>query len=135
MLTAVLIVTINDVVHVVDVGTVINPIAHRGQIDGGFLMGLGHAVMEELVVEDGRITNLSFADYKMPTQPDMPPLRVILLESNTGPGPFGARAIGEVNTSIVGPALANAVHAAIGIRIPTLPITAERVYAALHPEA
>jgi len=125
-------VKINEVVHVVDVGTVINPIAHRGQIDGGFLMGLGHAMMEELVVEEGRITNLSFADYKMPTQPDMPPLRVILLESNTGPGPFGARAIGEVNTSIVGPALANAVHAAIGIRIPTLPITAERVYAALH---
>jgi CO/xanthine dehydrogenase Mo-binding subunit len=127
-------VTINDVVHVVDVGTVINPIAHRGQIDGGFLMGLGHAVTEELVVEDGRITNLSFADYKLPTQKDMPPLRVIQLESNAGPGPFGARAIGEVNTSIVGPALANAVHAAIGIRIPTLPITAERVYQALHPE-
>jgi CO/xanthine dehydrogenase Mo-binding subunit len=125
-------VTINEVVHVVDVGTVINPIAHRGQIDGGFLMGLGHAVTEELVVEDGRITNLSFADYKMPTQKDMPPLRVVLLEANTGPGPFGARAIGEVNTSIVGPALANAVHAAVGIRIPTLPITAERVYEALH---
>jgi CO/xanthine dehydrogenase Mo-binding subunit len=128
-------VTINDVVHVVDVGTVINPVSHRGQIDGGFLMGLGHSVMEELVVEDGRITNLSFADYKMPTQRDMPPLNVILLEAETGPGPFGARAIGEVNTSIVGPALANAVHAACGVRIATLPITAERVYEALHPEA
>jgi CO/xanthine dehydrogenase Mo-binding subunit len=126
-------VKINEVVHVVDVGTVINPVAHRGQIDGGFLMGLGHAVTEELVLEDGRITNLSFADYKLPTQMDMPPFHVFSLESNAGPGPFGARAIGEVNTSIVGPALANAVHAACGIRITTLPITAERVYDALHP--
>ena len=127
-------VTINDVVFVADVGTVINPVAHRGQVDGGFVMGLGHAAMEELVVEEGRITNLSFADYKMPTQMDMPPFRVFLLESDAGPGPFGARAVGEINTAGVGPALANAVHAACGVRIPTLPVTAERVYAALHPE-
>jgi len=128
-------VTINDVAFAVDVGTVINPVAHSGQIDGGFVMGLGHAVTEELVVEDGRIVNLSFADYKMPTQKDMPPFRVFSLESDAGPGPFGARAIGEVNTSGVGPALANAVHAACGVRIATLPVTAERVYEALHPEA
>jgi carbon-monoxide dehydrogenase large subunit len=128
-------VTINDVVFVGDIGTVINPIAHRGQIDGGFLMGLGHAVTEELIVEDGRITNLSFADYKLPTQKDMPPFRVFLLESDAGPGPFGARAVGEINTSGVGPALANAVHAACGVRISTLPVTAERVYDALHANA
>jgi CO/xanthine dehydrogenase Mo-binding subunit len=125
-------VTINDVVFVADVGTIINPVSHRGQIDGGFVMGLGHAVTEELVVEEGRITNLSFADYKMPTQMDMPPFRVFCLEAETGPGPFGARAAGEINTAGVGPALANAVQAACGVRITTLPITAERVYEALH---
>jgi xanthine dehydrogenase molybdenum-binding subunit len=128
-------VRIDDVVFVADVGTIINPVAHGGQIDGGFLMGLGHAAMEELVVEDGRIMNLSFADYKMPTQKDMPPFRVFLLESNAGPGPFGARAVGEINTAGVGPALANAVHAACGVRIATLPVTAERVFASLHAES
>jgi CO/xanthine dehydrogenase Mo-binding subunit len=124
--------TINDVTFCVDSGTIINPVAHRGQIDGGFMMGLGHAMTEELIVEEGRISNLTFADYKLPCQMDMPPFHVTILESDQGPGPFGARAVGEVNTSAFGPALANAVHAAIGVRITQLPITAERIYAALH---
>jgi carbon-monoxide dehydrogenase large subunit len=125
--------TIDDVVLVADVGTIINPVAHRGQIDGGFVFALGSATMEELHVEDGRITNLSFADYKLPTTMDIPPLRVALIEETTGPGPFGARAAGELNLSGVAPAIANAVAAACGARITTLPITAERIYAALHP--
>ena len=126
---------INDVTFCVDSGTVINPVAHRGQIDGGFLMGLGHAMTEELIVEDGRISNLTFADYKLPCQMDMPPFHVTILESDQGPGPFGARAVGEVNTSAFGPALANAVHAAVGVRITQLPVTAERIYEALHASA
>jgi CO/xanthine dehydrogenase Mo-binding subunit len=124
--------TIDDVTFCVDAGTIINPIAHRGQIDGGFVMGLGHATTEELIVEEGRIANLTFADYKLPTQRDMPPFHVHILESNQGPGPFGARAVGEVNSSAFGPALANAVHAAVGVRLTQLPITAERIFAALH---
>lgn len=123
---------INDVTFCVDSGTVINPVAHMGQIDGGFLMGLGHAMTEELIVEEGRISNLTFADYKLPCQMDMPPFHVTILESDRGPGPFGARAVGEVNTSAFGPALANAVHAAIGVRISQLPVTAERIYEAIH---
>jgi CO/xanthine dehydrogenase Mo-binding subunit len=124
--------TINDVVFCVDAGTIINPVAHRGQIDGGFMMGLGHAMTEELIVDEGRIANLTFADYKLPCQMDMPPFHVHILESDRGPGPFGARAVGEVNTSAFGPALANAVHAAVGVRITQLPVTAERIYEALH---
>jgi CO/xanthine dehydrogenase Mo-binding subunit len=124
--------TIHDVVFVCDTGAIINPVAHRGQIDGGFMMGLGHAVTEELVVEEGRIVNLSFADYKLPTQRDMPPFRVTIIEESTGPGPFGARAVGEINVAGVGPALAAAVEAACGVRLTTLPITAERIYAALN---
>jgi CO/xanthine dehydrogenase Mo-binding subunit len=123
---------INNVTFCVDSGTIINPIAHRGQIDGGFVMGLGHAMTEELIVEEGRIANLTFADYKLPCQMDMPPFDVHILESDRGPGPFGARAVGEVNTSAFGPALANAVHAAVGVRITQLPVTAERIYDALH---
>ena len=124
--------TIDDVVMVADVGTIINPVAHRGQIDGGFVFALGSATTEELRLEDGRITNLSFADYKLPTTMDIPPFHVALLEEGTGPGPFGARAAGELNLSGVAPAIANAVAAACGARIHTLPITAERIYAALH---
>lgn len=123
--------TINDVIFCVDTGTIINPVAHRGQIDGGFVMGLGHAATEELIVEEGRIANLTFADYKLPCQQDMPPFHVHVLESDRGPGPFGARAVGEVNTSGFGPALANAVHAACGVRLTQLPVTAERIFAAL----
>jgi CO/xanthine dehydrogenase Mo-binding subunit len=126
--------TIDDVTFCVDSGTIINPISHRGQIDGGFVMGLGHSVTEELIVEEGRIANLTFADYKLPCQKDMPPFHVHILESNLGPGPFGARAVGEVNSSAFGPALANAVHAACGVRLTQLPVTAERIYAALHPD-
>jgi CO/xanthine dehydrogenase Mo-binding subunit len=126
--------TINDVTFCVDAGTVLNPIAHRGQIDGGFVMGLGHSTTEELIVEEGRIVNLTFADYKLPCQKDMPPFHVHILESDQGPGPFGARAVGEVNTSAFGPALASAVYEACGVRLTQLPVTAERIYAALHPD-
>ena len=126
--------TINDVIFCVDAGTILNPVAHRGQIDGGFVMGLGHSTTEELIVEEGRIANLTFADYKLPCQQDMPPFHVHILESDRGPGPFGARAVGEVNSSAFGPALASAVHAACGVRIMQLPVTAERIYAALHAD-
>jgi len=119
------------VIFCVDTGTIINPVAHRGQIDGGFVMGLGHAATEELIVEEGRIANLTFADYKLPCQKDMPPFHVHVLESDRGPGPFGARAVGEVNTSAFGPALANAVQAACGVRLTQLPVTAERIFTAL----
>jgi CO/xanthine dehydrogenase Mo-binding subunit len=118
-------------VFVADIGTIINPIAHRGQIDGGFLLGLGHTLTEELYMEDGRIVNIALSDYKLPCQRDMPPFRAIMLEPDGGPGPFGARAVGEMNSAGVAPAIANAVAAAVGVRLDRLSITAERVLAAL----
>jgi CO/xanthine dehydrogenase Mo-binding subunit len=123
--------TLHDVVFVTDGGAVINPVAHRGQIDGGFLMGLGHALTEELVLDDGRIVNIALSDYKLPCQRDMPPFRVIALPPGGGPGPYGARAIGESSTSGVAPAIANAVAAACGVRLDRLALTAERIYGAL----
>lgn len=122
------VVQIDDVLFVGDVGTVINPIAHRGQIDGGFIFGLGSATTEELNLEDGHIQNLSFADYKIPAMRDIPPFRVVLLHDAPGSGPFGAKMVGELNTELVGPAIANAVADACGVRITTLPITAQRVF-------
>jgi len=123
---------VHDALYVADVGAIINPIAHQGQVDGGFVFGIGHALMEELQIEDGRITTLSLAEYKLPTQKDVPPLRTIYLETPGGPGPFGAKMAGEVSTAPVAPAIANAVAAACGARVTQMPITSERVYDALH---
>jgi CO/xanthine dehydrogenase Mo-binding subunit len=121
-----------EAVAVVDVGTVINPVAHQGQLDGGFVFGLGQALTEELVHEDGRIVNASLGDYKLPTQMDVPPFRSILLEPDEGPGPFGAKSAGETTNTAVGAAIANAIYDAVGVQIDATPITAERVYAALQ---
>ncbi|MPZ14818.1 MAG: molybdopterin-dependent oxidoreductase [Chloroflexi bacterium] len=121
-----------DAVLVADVGTVINPLAHQGQLEGGFVFGMGNGLMEELRIEDGKVTTLSLGDYKLPTVADVPPLRTVLLVTDTGPGPFGAKAAGELTNNAVAPAYANAVADAVGVRIRTLPITAERVFEALR---
>ncbi|MFN0073780.1 MAG: xanthine dehydrogenase family protein molybdopterin-binding subunit [Chloroflexota bacterium] len=121
-------VTIEDAVMAADVGTIINPIAHAGQLEGSYVYGVGHAMMEEMVVEDGRITNVNLGEYKMPTQMDLPPLRVVYVPTEIGPGPFGAKSVGETVNSGVAPAITNAVYAATGVRLMTIPVTAERVY-------
>jgi CO/xanthine dehydrogenase Mo-binding subunit len=115
-----------------DVGTIINPLGHQGQIEGGLVQGLGFALSEELGTEDGRISTLSLGDVKLPTVADIPPLTTVLLEDPVGPGPFHAKAIGEGSISAVAPAIANAVADACGVRILDLPITAEKVYFALR---
>ena len=114
-----------------DIGRVLNPVGHQGQINGGFMQGLGYALMEELRVEEGRVTSLSFGDYKIPTIRDIPPLRTVLLESESGVGPYQVKGIGEAPISPVAPAIANAIADAVGVRIRDLPITAEKVYEAL----
>ena len=75
----------------------INPVAFRGQVDGGFMFGFGHAMTEELIVEEGRIVNLSLADYKLPSMRDIPPFRAVLLDDVPGPGPFGSRLADELS--------------------------------------
>jgi carbon-monoxide dehydrogenase large subunit len=115
-----------------DVGTIINPIGHQGQIEGGLIQGLGFALMEEMKTEDGRISTLSLGDFKLPTIQDIPPLTTVILQDQVGPGPFNAKAIGEGSISAVAPAIANAVADACAVRILDLPITAEKVYFALR---
>jgi CO/xanthine dehydrogenase Mo-binding subunit len=115
-----------------DVGTVINPLAHQGQIDGGFVTGLGLAVTEELMSEGGQILNGHLGEYKLPTIADIPPLETVLVPTSGGEGPYQAKAIGELANNATAAAIANAVAAAVGCQLFELPITAERVYAALH---
>jgi CO/xanthine dehydrogenase Mo-binding subunit len=119
-------VRIADVLQVADVGTIINPVAHEGQLKGGFGFGLGAAIMEDLAIQDGRVLTPSLGEYKLPTQMDMPPFRLAYVES-IGPGPFGAKMAGELSNCAVAPAVANAVADAVGARVTDLPITAEAV--------
>jgi CO/xanthine dehydrogenase Mo-binding subunit len=114
-----------------DTGTVINPVAHRGQLEGGFAFGLGAALMEELPVEDGQVLAGSLGDYKLPTAPDMPPLTVINVGSSHGPGPFGAKPVGEFGNLGVAPAIGNALARAVGVRLRQLPLKSEEVWAGL----
>jgi len=124
-------VRIEDVLQVADVGTIINPVAHEGQLRGGFGFGLGAAMMEDLAIQDGRVLTPSLGEYKLPTQMDMPPYRLAYVES-VGPGPFGAKMAGELSNCAVAPAVANAVADAVGARVTDLPITAEVVLGALR---
>jgi CO/xanthine dehydrogenase Mo-binding subunit len=114
---------------------VINPVAMRGQLEGGFVFGLGQAVMEELLLEDGRVTTTNLGDYKIPTSADVPPLRLVLITDVPGPGPFGAKSVGELANPAVSAAIANAIDAAVGARVMSLPITAEKVLAELRRTA
>ena len=114
-----------------DVGTIINPIAHQGQIDGGFVTGLGLAVTEELVTEGGQVLNGNLGDYKLPTIADIPSLETVLVQTGGGEGPYQAKSIGELANNATAAAIANAVADAAGVQLFELPITAERVYAAL----
>ena len=125
-------VRVTDALVVADVGTIINPTAHRGQIEGAFAMGIGAALMEELTVDAGVMTSLSLADVRLPTSADVPSLRIVLLPTDVGPGPFGAKMAGELNNASVAPAVANAVADAVGARVRALPLSAERVLDALE---
>jgi len=114
-----------------DVGRAINPTAVEGQIQGGSAQGLGYALMEEVQVKGGIIQTPSLSEYLIPTSRDIPTTRALILESGTGVGPFGAKGIGEPSLTPAAAAVANAVSDAIGVRIRTLPLTPERVLAAL----
>ena len=111
-----------------DVGKAINPDQVIGQIQGGVTMGIGMALMEEVVMKDGKIQNPGFTDYILPTIRDVPEIECIVLEYPDPGGPFGARGVGEPPLIGCGPAVLSAIHDAIGVPIPVLPATPERVW-------
>jgi aldehyde oxidoreductase len=110
-----------------DVGRAINPTLIEGQIEGGVAQGLGHALMEEFF--PGKGENLH--DYLIPSAGDIPRVESILIEDPSPVGPFGAKGIGEQAVVPTAPAILNAIHDAIGIRIRRVPATPDRIRAAL----
>jgi CO/xanthine dehydrogenase Mo-binding subunit len=110
-----------------DVGKAINPMALTSQIQGGIMMGLGYALWEELLFEEGKIANASFGDYKMATAPDIPVALPIVVEKAYLAEPYGAKGIGEMAVFGIAPAIANAVAHATGVRIKDLPMSAEKL--------
>jgi CO/xanthine dehydrogenase Mo-binding subunit len=117
-----------------DVGTILNPISHQGQIEGGVMQGVGQAMMEEVQYDEGQVTNLSLGEYKLPTMRDLPELRTVHVQSEGGPSPYGGKAIGEQPISAVAPAIVNAVLDATGLSLKELPITSEKVFNALQEQ-
>jgi xanthine dehydrogenase molybdenum-binding subunit len=127
-----------QVIPVHEVGKVIHPVAAQGQIEGGIQQGIGHTLTEDYVIDPatGRSLNAGFVDYKMPLSMDMPPIRTIILETAPDPGgPFGAKGVGEDPIIAIGPAIANAVYTAIGVRFRHYPITPEDVLKGLKEKA
>jgi CO/xanthine dehydrogenase Mo-binding subunit len=118
-----------------DVGQAINRQSAEGQIEGGAAQGLGHALMEEVVLEQGISKNPHLLDYRIPSTLDVPMIETILIESGNGLGPFGAKGIGEPAMTPTPAAVMNAVSRATGRRITALPLTAERVLNTARDEA
>ena len=126
-------VRLKNFVSVYTTGKVINPLMHRGQIDGGLVCGLGYALTEQLLFDDGKVVTANFGEYKIPNMRDIPLAKTVVLETVTqGPGPYNSVSIGEAANLPVAAAITNAVEDAVGVRIKDLPITAAKIYAELN---
>ncbi|MCP5054277.1 MAG: xanthine dehydrogenase family protein molybdopterin-binding subunit, partial [bacterium] len=99
--------------------------------EGGAQMGLGYALTEEMIVEEGRVLNPDFLDYRLFTSADMPQIETHIIETDDPLGPFGAKGVGEMGGTPTAAAIANAIYDAVGIRLTELPMTPERVLTAL----
>lgn len=115
-----------------DVGKAINPMLLEGQVYGGVMMGIGYALSEQVILEKGENMNPNFRDYKILTAKDVCPIEAPILETYDEAGPYGAKGIGEPGCVPTAPAIANAIYDAVGVRIKDLPITPEKVLAAIR---
>ncbi|MFV2039943.1 MAG: xanthine dehydrogenase family protein molybdopterin-binding subunit, partial [Acidimicrobiales bacterium] len=120
------------VVAVTDVGRLLTRQALEGQMYGGIVQGIGYALYEEVLSSEGRVLNPGFTDYKIPSAADLEfPIELHWVVTNDPAGPFGAKGAGEAGIVATAPAVANAIYDAVGVRIRDLPITPEKVLAAL----
>ncbi len=119
-------------ISVNDVGKVLNPQTLKGQMYGALAQGIGYTLYEEVLTKDGKILNPDFRDYKIPTIKEMDfPIDMEFIETNDSAGPWGAKGVGEPGLVPTAPAIANAIYNAIGVRVRDLPITPEKVLAAI----
>ncbi len=114
-------VSVLKVISANDVGRSINPLGLKGQMEGGIIMGLGHALMEEFVVQEGHVVTDRLSRYPIPTIQHTPEIISIIVEAPTAEGPYGAKGIGEIVSIPTPPAIANAIYNAIGMRLDRLP--------------
>lgn len=127
------IVRVLKLVSCVDCGVAVNPQMAEGQVEGAVAQALGYAISERMPFDqNGRMLHLSFKDYNIYTAADMPELTTVLVKTYEPTGPFGAKAVAEIPINGPAPAIANALFNAAGIRVRELPLTPEKVLAALH---
>jgi CO/xanthine dehydrogenase Mo-binding subunit len=126
-------ISVRKYISAADVGKALNPAQCEGQDEGAVMMGIGHTFYESIVYEGGQIVNDSMVDYRVPNFKDVPEhFEAILIEDGNGPGPYGAKGMGEAGIIPVAPAVANAIAWSTGVRIKELPLTPERVWRALQ---
>jgi len=123
---------VDDFVALQQVGRVIHPVLAAGQIEGGVAQAIGYALYEHVVWRDGRMANAQMTNYVMPTSMDLPPIRVYFEEQPYAHGPGGAKGIGELPMDGVAPAIANAIEAAVGVPMNSIPITPELLLGAIQ---
>jgi CO/xanthine dehydrogenase Mo-binding subunit len=124
---------VEDLAVAGDVGRAINPTLVEQQLTGSAIMGLGHALFDELVFDQGQVINGTLLDYQLPSVKDLPDrLTPIVIESPHATGPFGAKGVGETGIIPIAPAVANAIRDAVGVRITRLPLSPERVLQAMN---
>jgi CO/xanthine dehydrogenase Mo-binding subunit len=115
-----------------DSGRIINPSTARGQVLGAIAQGVGWALMEDVILDKGRVRNPNYLDYRVPGASDMPEVTVEFVEGEDPHGPFGAKSLAEVALDPVTAAVANAIYAATGTRCTALPMSSERLWRALN---
>ena len=125
-------VKVNKLTTVHDSGTVLNHLSYQGQIDGGVVTGLGFALMEDNSLVDGKMATANLGEFKMATVADVPKLTTVLMQDANGPTPYQGKAIAEIPNVPTAAAIANAIEDAVGVRLHDLPLTSEKVYAALN---
>jgi CO/xanthine dehydrogenase Mo-binding subunit len=128
-------VTVNDFVALQEVGKVLNPVLAEGQITGGVAQGIGFALFEKVVWQDGRMLNNQMTNYIMPTSVDLPPIRVFFEEHGNVHGAHGAKGIGELPMDGPAPAIVNAVEDATGVRFDSIPLLPEDLFEALDDKS
>lgn len=128
-------VTVEKLFLAQDAGRILNPDGAMGQAEGGVSMGFGYSVMEELIIEKGRTRNNSLESYLIPTVQDVPEIQAKYVESVDRYGPYGSRALSEGSVVPIAAAIANAVRDAVGVSMVRIPLTAERVLAAMNEQS